>query len=55
MGDRIIQDIAAVATAIVSLAVLAVIVGKNSQTSSVITAAGGALSTDIKAAVSPVS
>ena len=54
MGDRIITEIFAVATAIVGVAVVAVLVAQKSQTASVIGAAGTALATDLKAAVSPV-
>jgi len=54
MGEKIISDLVAVATAIVSLAIIAVVVGKSSKTSDVITAAGNALGNDIKAAVAPV-
>lgn len=44
-----------VATAIVVVAIVAVLVSKNAQTGSVLTAGGNALSGAIKAAVSPVS
>jgi hypothetical protein len=46
--------VVSIATAIIGVAILAVIVSKNAQTGNVITAAGNALSTDIGAAVSPV-
>lgn len=39
----------------VGLAIIAVLVSKNAQTSSVLTGAGSALSSVIKAAVSPIS
>ncbi len=55
MGDRVFSDILTIATGILGLALIAVIVGKNSQTGSVLTAAGNAFAADIKAAVSPVS
>jgi PRD1 phage membrane DNA delivery len=47
--------IVAIITALVGLAVVAVIVGKNAQTSNVVTSAGQALSGVIGAAVAPVS
>lgn len=54
MSD-IAKDIAAILTALVGLALFAVLVGKNSQTSSVVKAFGDAFASDLKAAVSPVS
>lgn len=54
MGDRIISDIVTIATAIVGLTIIAVLVSKNAQTGSVITSAGTAFATDLKAAVSPL-
>lgn len=54
MLDRMWTDILAVLTAIVGLALVAVLVGKNAQTSKVVSAAGDAFATDLKAAVSPV-
>lgn len=54
MGENAINGIIAVGTAIVGLAVIAVILSKQSNTSGVLTAAGTALSTGIKAAVSPL-
>jgi hypothetical protein len=47
--------IIAVITGIIGLAIVAVVVSKNAQTSSVIGAGGSALSSVIGAAVSPVS
>lgn len=55
MFNRLMTDFVAVATAIVGLAIIAVIVSKKAATADVITAAGKALSTDIGAAVKPVS
>lgn len=55
MGDKIIADLFAVATAIVSLAIIAVIISKKADSANVITSAGNALASDIKAAVAPVS
>lgn len=48
------SGVVTIASAIVGVAILAVIVSKNSNTSGVISSAGQALSTDIGAAVSPV-
>lgn len=53
------SDIGAQVTAVVGMvltvAIIAVIVGKNAQTSGVLSSAGGALSSVIQAAVAPVS
>jgi len=54
MGDQLITGLVTIATAIVGLAVFAVLVSKNAQTPQVITAAGNALGSDITAAVAPV-
>jgi PRD1 phage membrane DNA delivery len=54
MGDEIIKSLFAVAAAIVGIAIVSVIVSSHSSTAGVIQAAGAALSTDISAAVSPV-
>lgn len=54
MGDNLITGLVTIATAIVGLAIIAVIVSKNAQTPAVIGAAGNALGSDISAAVSPV-
>lgn len=54
MGDRIIADLVAIATAIVSLAIIAVLVSKQAQTGSVIGAATKGFATDLQAAVSPL-
>jgi hypothetical protein len=54
MGDRIVTDMFAVATAIVGVAIVAVLVAQKSQTASVVGALGTALSKDLQAAVSPV-
>lgn len=55
MGDRIITEIMAILTAIVGLAIVAVVVSKKADTANVIKMAGDALAADLKAAVSPVS
>jgi len=52
--DNAIGQIATVATAIVGVAILAVLVSKNSQTPSVIKSAGDAFSGALKAATGPV-
>jgi PRD1 phage membrane DNA delivery len=54
MGDEIIKSLFAVGAAIVGIAIVSVIVSSHSSTAGVIQAAGSALSTDITAAVSPV-
>ena len=54
LGDHIIGSGTAIATALIGVAIIAVLVGTNSKTGNVITAAGNALAADIKAAVSPV-
>lgn len=48
------QNIVTIATAIVGIAILAVIVSKNSNTTGVISAATSGFAQDIQAAVSPV-
>jgi len=53
--DSIVKELAGIVVAIIGVATVAVLVGSKAQTSSVIKAAGDALSTDLKAAVSPVS
>lgn len=52
--DKLTESVVTVAVAIIGLAMLAVIVGRNAQTSKVITAIGDAFSKSIKTAVSPV-
>jgi PRD1 phage membrane DNA delivery len=54
MGDRVITDLFAVATAIVSLAVIAVLVSKSANTGTVVTSIGTAFASDLKAATSPL-
>ena len=53
--NQIGPGIIAIIGAVVTLAIVAVIVSKNAQTSSVITGAGTALSSVIGAAVQPIS
>lgn len=54
MSDHAIQSIVTIVTAIIGVAILAVIVGQKSQTTSVIGAASSGLANDISAAVAPV-
>jgi hypothetical protein len=54
MGENLVTALVTIAVAIVSLAMIAVIVSKNAQTPAVIQASGNALGSDIMAAVSPV-
>ena len=54
MGEQLISSVVTVLTAIVGVAIIAVIVGQKSQTSNVIKAAGGAFAQDLSVAVSPV-
>lgn len=54
MGKDAITGIIAVGTAIIGLAILAVVLSQKSNTTNVITSAGTALSNAIKAAISPV-
>ena len=55
MGDKIVGDIVGVLTAIVGLAIVATLVSNRASTAGVITAAGSAFASDLKAATSPVS
>ena len=54
MGDQLISSVVAVATAIVGLAVIAVLVSKQANTAGVISSGGSAFAQDLAAAVSPV-
>jgi len=54
MGDQLIASIVTVLTAIVGLAIIAVLVSKNANTSGVITSGGTAFAQAVGAAVSPV-
>jgi len=54
MGDQLIASVVTVATAIVGLAIIAVLVSNNANTSGVIQAGGSAFASDIAAAVAPV-
>ena len=52
--DQFWTSIVTIATAIVGLAIIAVVVSKNAQTSSVISSAAGGFAQDLTAAVAPV-
>lgn len=52
--DKAWETIITVASGIIGVAIVAVLVGKNAQTSTVISSAGTALSSVITAAVAPV-
>jgi PRD1 phage membrane DNA delivery len=54
MTNRIFADLMTIATAIIGLAIIAVIVSKQADTGNVITQAGSAFGSVIKAAVSPL-
>lgn len=54
MSDQLITSVVTVATAIVGVAIIAVLVSRNANTSQVISAAGQSFATALEAAVSPV-
>jgi len=54
MGDQAITGIIAIITAIIGVAIIAVLVSGQAQTGAVLTAGGNAFSGILKAAVSPV-
>jgi PRD1 phage membrane DNA delivery len=54
MSDSLIHAVVTIATAIVGIAIIAVLVSNKAQTGTVITSAGSAFASDIAAAVSPV-
>ncbi len=54
MSDNLINSIVTVLTAIIGVAIIAVLVSRNAQTGGVITAAGQAFANDLTAAVAPV-
>ena len=54
MSDQLISSLVTVATAIIGVAIIAVLVSRNAQTSNVITSAGAAFANDLSAAVAPV-
>lgn len=55
MGDQLIASVVTVATAIVGLAIIAVLVSQKADTASVITAGGSAFSQAVSAATNPFS
>ena len=55
MSDQLFSSITTVVMAIIGVAILAVLVSRNSNTSGVLTAGGGAFSNILGAALSPVS
>ena len=54
MSDQLISSVVTVLTAIVGVAIIAVLVSNKAQTGSILTAGGNAFSTSLEAAVSPV-
>ena len=54
MGDKAVTGIIAIITAIIGVAIIAVLVSNQSNTSGVLTAGGNAFSSILKTAVSPV-
>jgi uncharacterized membrane protein (Fun14 family) len=54
MGDKAITGLVAIITAIIGVAIIAVLVSNQSNTTGVLTAGGNALSNILKSAVSPV-
>ena len=55
MGDKAITGVVTIITAIIGVAIIAVLVSKQAQTASVLSAGGNAFTNILKAAVSPVS
>lgn len=55
MGKEAIEGIVAVATLVVTVAIVAVLVSKNSDTGNVLSAGGQALSSALSAAIAPAS
>lgn len=54
MTDHLIASVVTVATAIIGVAIIAVLVSQRANTSGVITSAGQAFANDLSAAVAPV-
>lgn len=54
MTDNLINSLVTIATAIIGVAILAVLVSRNSQTPQVLSAAGSAFSKALGTALSPV-
>lgn len=55
MGDQLIASVVTVATAIIGLAIIAVLVSRNADTANVISAGGNAFTSAIGAATNPFS
>lgn len=55
LSEQLITSIVTVATAIIGVAIIAVLVSRQSDTSNVLGAAGNALAADLRAATMPVS
>jgi hypothetical protein len=55
MGDQLIASVVTVATAIVGLAIIAVLVSNKASTANVIKSAGSAFASDLSAATNPFS
>jgi hypothetical protein len=53
--NRLGEEIATILTAIIGVAILAVLVSKNANTANVITSSGNAFSKALQTAISPVS
>lgn len=54
MGEKAITGIVAIITAVIGVAIIAVLVSKNAQTTGVISAAGQSFSSVLNTALSPV-
>lgn len=54
MTDKLFDSIVTIVTAIIGVAILAVLVSKSANTSGVISAGGSALAQDLSAATAPV-
>jgi hypothetical protein len=54
MGEHLVTSMVTVATAIVGVAIIAVLVSKNANTSQVIQSTGNAFSSSLATAISPV-
>jgi hypothetical protein len=54
MTDNLISSVVTVLTAIVGVAIIAVLVSNKAQTGSILTAGGNAFATDLEAATAPV-
>ena len=54
MGEQLVTSLTAIGTAIISVAIISVLVSKQSNTSGVISAGGSAFSQALSVAVSPV-